>query len=352
MLNPTSESPTGNKKQLEALVDRFLARISGVKRPEHVELSLDQFKREYGPHQGGGFAWGANPGIYYFVDGNGVVAFVGKSIAASEASGGVAGQAYARSAGLINETPEKASQWGPLLHDSAVIVGAYAFAPADWYWPLALEHFLICELDPYPYLCESPAPRLRLEAWPIAEKTGERRVEPDGTTAGDLREQLASRIRGTVVVMGIGNPCRGDDAAGGLVVAQIRDAPGVYAIDAQDVPENHWRQVANQRPDTIILVDSVNLYSAPGSVAVLDKDRIAGYWPTTHRMPVGVLMSYFERETHAHIFMIGIQPGQTEFMQSVSAEVQASVAAVADVLNRVLALPRKPAVAARKGVTG
>jgi len=170
----------------------------------------------------------------------------------------------------------------------------------------------------------------------------------------DLREQLVSRIQGNVVVMGIGNPCRGDDAAGSLVVRQIRDVPGVSAVDAQDVPENHWRQVVNQRPATIILVDCVNLHSPPGSVTVLDKDQIAAHWPSTHRMPAGVLMGFFERETHARVFLIGIQPRQTEFMQSVSAEVQASVAALADVLNQVLAAPRQTGAvsAARpKGVT-
>lgn len=342
-----------NKRQLEALVDRFLARIPGVKRPERIEFSLDQFQREYDTHQGRGFAWGSSPGVYYFVDGQGVVAFVGKSTASPEQPGGVAYGMYIRAApflsGFKEGPPEK---WAPLFRDHEASVGAYAFAPSYWYWPLALEHFLICELDPYPYLCESPGPRPRLELWPDMEKTAQPLIQPNGTTAGDLREQLTSRIQGAVVVMGIGNPCRGDDAAGGLVAQQIHDVPGVYAIDAQDVPENHWRQVANQRPDTIILVDSVNLYSAPGSVAVLDKDRIAGYWPTTHRMPMSVLMSYFERETHARILMIGIQPRQTEFMQSVSDKVQASVVAVAEVLNRVLAT-RKPGAAARsaKGAT-
>jgi len=168
----------------------------------------------------------------------------------------------------------------------------------------------------------------------------------------DLAEQIAGRIQGQVVVMGIGNHCRGDDAAGSLVVQQLRDLPGVYAIDAQDAPENHWRQAVNQRPGTIILVDSVNLESAPGSVAVLDKDEIASHWPSTHRMPINVLMDLFERETHARVFLIGIQPRQTEFMQSVSAEVQVSVTGVADVLNRVLAMPRKTdaAGARSKGV--
>ena len=158
-----------------------------------------------------------------------------------------------------------------------------------------------------------------------------------------LYEQLATRIRGSVVVMGIGNPCRGDDAAGSLIARQILDVHGVCAIDAQDAPENHWRQAVNQRPDTVILVDAVNLDSAPGSVAVLDKDQIAGHWPSTHRLPIGVLMGFFEHETHARIFMIGIQPRQTDFMQSVSPEVQVSIAGVAEVLNRVLAMPRKPA---------
>jgi len=166
----------------------------------------------------------------------------------------------------------------------------------------------------------------------------------------DLREELSSRIQGHVVVIGIGNPCRGDDAAGSLVVRQLRDIPGVYVIDAQDVPEHHWRQAVNQRPDSIVLIDSVNLGSAPGSVAVLDKEQIAIHWPSTHRMPLSVLMSYFERETNARTFLIAIQPRQTEFLQPVGAEVQASIAAVVEVLNSVLAMPRKRASTA-KGVT-
>jgi len=161
----------------------------------------------------------------------------------------------------------------------------------------------------------------------------------------DLREQLVSRIQGKVVVLGIGNPCRGDDAAGSLVARQIRDVPGVAAIDAQDVPENHWQQVVNQRPGTIILIDSIKLDSPAGSVAVLDKEQIAAHWPGTHRIPIGALMGFFERETHARIFLIAIQPRQTDFMQPVSAAVQASVAGVADLLNQVLAAPRQAAAA-------
>ena len=156
----------------------------------------------------------------------------------------------------------------------------------------------------------------------------------------DFREQLATGIQGHVVVMGIGNPCRGDDAADSMVAQLISDVPGLRAIDAQDVPENYVRQVAGESPDTVVLVDAVDLDSAPGSVAFLDKDEVAGYWPSTHRMPVSLLMDYLERETHARIFVIAIQPRHTAFMQPMSGEVHASVASIAGMLNDVLALAR------------
>jgi len=156
----------------------------------------------------------------------------------------------------------------------------------------------------------------------------------------DLREQLATGIQGHIVVMGIGNPCRGDDAAGSMVAQLISNVPGLRVIDAQDVPENYVRQVAGESPDTVVLVDAVDLDSAPGSVAFLDKDEVAGYWPSTHRMPLSLLMDYLERETHARMFLIAIQPRHTAFMQPMSGEVHASVAGVAGMLNDVFAVAR------------
>lgn len=159
----------------------------------------------------------------------------------------------------------------------------------------------------------------------------------------NLYERLASRIQGSVIVMGIGNPCRGDDAAGSLVAQQISDLPGVRVIDAQDVPEHYLCQVVNQRPDTVVLIDSVDLGAAPGSVALLEKDQVADYWPSTHRMPVSLLMNFVAQEAHVRILLIAIQPGQTVFMRPVSEEVHTSVASVAAVLNSVLATSQRPA---------
>ena len=164
----------------------------------------------------------------------------------------------------------------------------------------------------------------------------------------NFEEQLATGLEGVVVVMGIGNPLRGDDAAGSLAARRIA-GPGVCVIDAQDVPEDHLLRVVNEHPDTIVLIDSVDMDCAPGSVAFLDRDQVAGYWPSTHRMPLSLLMGILERETHARVVGIGIQPAHTEFLKPLSNAVAASVAHVAGILNGALTRGRTAPQGARAG---
>jgi hydrogenase maturation protease HycI len=159
----------------------------------------------------------------------------------------------------------------------------------------------------------------------------------------DLREQLATVIQGHVVVMGIGNTCRGDDAAGSLLAQLLSDVPGVRVIDAEEVPENYLCQVVNEGPDTVVLIDSVDLGSAPGAVALLDKEQLKDYWPSTHRAPLTLLIDYLERETHARLCLIAIQPRHTDFLRPISPEVFSSVKGISGVLNDVLAEKRPAA---------
>lgn len=152
----------------------------------------------------------------------------------------------------------------------------------------------------------------------------------------NLRKQLADVLQGAVIVMGIGNLCRGDDAAGSRVAQRICSVPDVSVIDAQDVPENYLCQVGDRRPDTVVLIDAVDLNSAPGSVALLDERQTAAYWPSTHRVPLCLLVDFLKRTTQARIFLIAIQPRHTAFLQSMSAEVASSVESVVATLNDVL----------------
>jgi hydrogenase 3 maturation protease len=151
-----------------------------------------------------------------------------------------------------------------------------------------------------------------------------------------LEETLSARLRGRVTVVGIGNPLRGDDAAGCLVARGLRPAPGLEAIEAEEVPENHLGAVAASRPDTIVLVDAVDLGAAPGSLALVETRDLARYTPTTHRVPLDLLATWLARETGAEVLLVALQPRQTTLGEPVSAEVGEAARLVAATLNRAL----------------
>ena len=158
-----------------------------------------------------------------------------------------------------------------------------------------------------------------------------------------FEEQLVAGLEGTVVVMGIGNPMRGDDGAGSLAARGVLERPGVRVLDARDVPEEHVVEVVSQRPDTIILIDCVEMNAEPGSVAFLESEQIGEYWPSTHRMPMSVLMRVLSQETQTRVVGIGIQPAHTEFLKPMSTAVAESAVDLARLLNDALARGRKAA---------
>jgi hydrogenase 3 maturation protease len=165
-----------------------------------------------------------------------------------------------------------------------------------------------------------------------------------------LQHELADRLSGPVVVVGIGNPLRGDDAAGCLLARRLRGAPGVSVIEAEEVPESFLGDIAAAAPGTVVLADAVDLGAEPGAVAVLERQQVAAYVPTTHRLPLSLVMDVVQRRTGANVFLIAIQPVDLAFGAALCPEVAASVDLVAALLSqlaRPTGLPSPDACGAR-----
>jgi len=158
-----------------------------------------------------------------------------------------------------------------------------------------------------------------------------------------LADELAARFSGKVVVVGVGNPLRGDDAAGCLVARRLHGIPGVRVIEAEEVPESFVGDIVAAVPDAVALVDAVDLGREPGAVAVLEKEQVAAYAPTTHRMPLSLVMEVAHRRTGADVFLIAVQPSRVAFGAAVSPEVSESVERVAALLSQLLRAGGGPA---------
>jgi len=132
-----------------------------------------------------------------------------------------------------------------------------------------------------------------------------------------------------VVILGIGNEIKGDDASGPLIARKIsallNKNKNVVVFDGGTVPENYTGSIRKENPTHIILVDAVEMKKEPGYIRVVEKDEIANYNISTHAMPVSFLIKYMETTIDAKIILVGIQPKSMGFNEKVSKEVEDSI---------------------------
>lgn len=161
-----------------------------------------------------------------------------------------------------------------------------------------------------------------------------------------FQEELAARLSGTVVVVGVGNALRGDDAAGSMLARSLQETHGVHVIDAGEVPERFVGEIVRVEPTAVVFVDAVNLSRPPGDVAVLEIGDVASYVATTHRAPLSLVMRVVQSRTGADVFLIAVQPSRTDFGAAPSPPVVTTVGLLAGLLSEVLRAPRTGATAA------
>ncbi|MEI2387768.1 hydrogenase maturation peptidase HycI [Breoghania sp. JC706] len=132
------------------------------------------------------------------------------------------------------------------------------------------------------------------------------------------------------VVFTVGNPMRGDDAAGPLLAEMLENepAPGWDVIDGADVPENHTHAVRRLEPDQVLVVDAAAMGLEPGEIRRIDEGDVAeNFLITTHAIPLNFLIQSL-KETVSDIQFLGIQPEDTSFYGPVTPVVREAVAAL------------------------
>ncbi len=146
---------------------------------------------------------------------------------------------------------------------------------------------------------------------------------------------LSDTLKGRIVVVGIGNVLRGDDAAGPEVIRRLqgRQPDTCLLIDAGEVPENHLERIVRFNPDTILLIDAVDFKEAPGSLKLVDWDRLTGGGLSTHNSLLSIVIKYLKNETEAAIVLLGIQPLRIDMMAGLSDPVKQSITKIVEVLQ-------------------
>ncbi len=134
------------------------------------------------------------------------------------------------------------------------------------------------------------------------------------------------------VLLGIGNPLCGDDGAGPELLRRLRNKTNATLFDCEEVPENYLGEIVNARPETVVVVDAVNLGTEPGAVAVLQEEDFQSVGWSTHHGSLRALIKYIKASTQAEVFVLAIQPKSTQLGTEMSFEVRRTL----DLLQRLI----------------
>jgi len=147
--------------------------------------------------------------------------------------------------------------------------------------------------------------------------------------------KLKDRLQGKVSIVGIGNRLRGDDGIGPEILKRLNNPlPQLLLFDVGEAPENYLGKIVKQKPDTIVLIDAVDLSASPGTIKIIEKDDIRDESLSTHNASLNLVAKYLQKETSADIFLLGIQPKTTEFGKEISRPVRESLEKIVRMLER------------------
>jgi hydrogenase 3 maturation protease len=152
-----------------------------------------------------------------------------------------------------------------------------------------------------------------------------------------LREYFGEDER-RVVLVGIGNPMRGDDGVGVKIIERLEEMglTGVMLLNTETVPEAFTGKVESYEPTHVLLLDAANFGGLPGETRLIDSEHIGGQAISTHSLPLNIFISYIEKSLGITVLLLGVQPKTVTFGEEMTLELVEASERIAETLHRIL----------------
>ncbi|MBD3285059.1 hydrogenase maturation protease [candidate division WOR-3 bacterium] len=134
-----------------------------------------------------------------------------------------------------------------------------------------------------------------------------------------------------VLIIGVGNRMRGDDAVGPLAIDKLKESNDLpeewLLVDAGEVPENALGLVDKEKPDRVILIDACDWGTAPGEIRFFSSEeleKLSIRMLSTHGLPLAfwVKMTLTDHP-ELKIELLGVQVQSLEFNSGMTPQVAA-----------------------------
>jgi len=152
---------------------------------------------------------------------------------------------------------------------------------------------------------------------------------------GEIRLCLEKWLNGVrlLIVLGIGNELRGDDAAGLLVARLLKrfNNDRFEAVECGVSIETCIDYAFEKKPSHLLIVDA---FPEKGRLMVLDPEDLEAHAPvSTHAIPLPLLLEALGKPVETSVKILGIGVESFEFGAAISNECLKTVEEVADAIR-------------------
>lgn len=121
-----------------------------------------------------------------------------------------------------------------------------------------------------------------------------------------------------VLLLGLGNDLRGDDAVGLYLIDQLKNkitSPHIEFLKVYTVLENFWGKIISLKPSRIILFDAYACQKDNAKIRLVADHEIDLLLPSTHSFAPHFLLDKLKREIACQYIVIGIPGFQFPYLE-------------------------------------
>ncbi len=132
-----------------------------------------------------------------------------------------------------------------------------------------------------------------------------------------------------ILFVGIGNLLKKDDGVGVYISSGIKNKSNIEALTVEVSLENYIGKINSIDPDILVLIDCMEMGSAPGTHKLMSVSKIDDLTFNTHNISLKRISEFFAMP----VYLLGIQPEKIEFGENMSYLVKEEAEKIINIIN-------------------
>lgn len=132
-----------------------------------------------------------------------------------------------------------------------------------------------------------------------------------------------------ILFVGIGNLLKKDDGAGVYISLGITRKANREVLTVEVSLENYIGKINSIDPDILVLIDCVEMGSAPGTCKIMSVRKIEDSTFNTHNISLRRISEFFTMP----VYLLGIQPEKIDFGENMSYLVKEEADKIINIIN-------------------